>query len=162
MVKIKSVSEIFSFFSIYKKIYLLGTALIATLLYKNLADKRNDNSYIQSADEFENLAVQILDKFYQTSRRQCTKALIRQIPAYGNVTWLELAVAAEAKQFIAQKAVQDVLNNIWFVRNFSFKNNSQLIFNIGLVILIKECTFRQFFCLQSCFGIVVFFIMIMN
>jgi hypothetical protein len=31
------------------------------------------------------------------------------------VSWLELAVAVEAKQFIAHKAFQDVLNNIWFV-----------------------------------------------
>jgi hypothetical protein len=93
---------------------LLGAALIATLLYKKRAHKDTDNSYYQSADEFENLAVQILDKFYQVNNRACTKAIIRQIPAYGNVTWLELAVAAEAKQFIAQRAVQDVLKNIWF------------------------------------------------
>jgi hypothetical protein len=89
-------------------------ALIATLLYRKRAHKDNDENYHQWADEFENLAVQILNKFYQTSPHTCAKAIIRQIPAYGNVTWLELAVAAEAKQFIAQKAVQDVLNNIWF------------------------------------------------
>lgn len=88
--------------------------MIATLLYRKRAHKDNDENYHQSADEFENLAVQILGKFYQASPHTCAKAIIRQIPAYGNVTWLELAVAAEAKQFISQKAVQDVLNNIWF------------------------------------------------
>ena len=46
---------------------------------------------------------------------RCTKAIIRRIPSYGNVTWLELAVEAEAKEFIAQRAVQDVLNNIWLI-----------------------------------------------
>ncbi|CAF0790385.1 unnamed protein product [Adineta steineri] len=89
-------------------------ALVATLIYRKRARKENDQSYNLSADEFENLAVQILDKFYQSSYHACTKAIIRQIPAYGNVTWLELAVAAEAKQFIAQRAVQDVLNDIWY------------------------------------------------
>jgi hypothetical protein len=44
----------------------------------------------------------------------CTKAIIRQVPSYGNLTWLDLAVLAEAKEFIAQRAVQDVLNNIWY------------------------------------------------
>lgn len=88
--------------------------MIATSLYKKRARKDNDNTYSHSADEFESLAVQILDKFYQANPHTCTKAIIRQIPAYGNVTWLELAVAAEAKQFIAQRAVQDVLNNIWY------------------------------------------------
>ena len=95
----------------------IGAALIATLIYKKRAHKENDNSYNVSADEFEHLAVQILDKFYQANSHACTKAIIRQIPAYGNITWLQLAVAAEAKEFIAQRAVQDVLNNIWCVED---------------------------------------------
>ncbi|CAF4629074.1 unnamed protein product, partial [Rotaria magnacalcarata] len=73
----------------------------------HLAHKNNDVRYNQSANEFENLAVEILDRFYQINARACTKAIIRQIPAYGNATWLELAIKAEAKQFIAQRAVQD-------------------------------------------------------
>ncbi|UJR33550.1 hypothetical protein I4U23_020992 [Adineta vaga] len=90
------------------------TALIAALIYRKRARRDNDASYNDSADEFENLAVQILDKFYESSYHACTQAIIRQISAFGNVTWLEIAVAAEAKQFIAQRAVQDVLNNIWY------------------------------------------------
>ncbi|CAF0727257.1 unnamed protein product [Adineta ricciae] len=89
-------------------------ALIAALIYRKRARRDNDASYNESADEFENLAVQILDKFYQSSEHACTQAIIREIPAFGNVTWLQVAVAAEAKQFIAQRAVQDVLNNIWY------------------------------------------------
>ena len=83
------------------------------MIYRERADKDNDNSYNRSADEFESLAVQILDKFHQANPQGCNKAIIRQIPAYGNVTWLELAIKAEAKEFIAHRAVQDVLNNIW-------------------------------------------------
>jgi hypothetical protein len=96
---------------------LLGAALIATLIYKKHAKKEQDSSYKNSADEFENLAVQILDKFYLANPKACIRAIIRPVPAYGNVTWLELAVAANAKQFVAHRAVQYVLNDIWFVRN---------------------------------------------
>ncbi|CAF4810915.1 unnamed protein product, partial [Rotaria sp. Silwood1] len=92
----------------------IATALIATLIYKNHARTENDNSYTQWADEFENLAVEILEKFYQASPKACLKAIIRQIPGYGNATWLELAVAADAKDFISQRAVQDLFNDIWF------------------------------------------------
>lgn len=92
--------------------------MIATSLYRKRARKDNDDSYYQSATEFERLAVQILDKFYYANPQTCTKAIIRPIPAYGNATWLELAVAAEAKEFIAQKAVQNVLNDIWLVGKF--------------------------------------------
>lgn len=90
--------------------------MIATLLYRRRARKDNDDTYSQSADEFEHLAVQILDKFYHVNPSACMEAIIRPISAYGNVTWLELAVIAEAKEFIAQRAVQDVLNDIWLVR----------------------------------------------
>ncbi|CAF4848171.1 unnamed protein product, partial [Rotaria sp. Silwood1] len=89
-------------------------ALIATLLYKKHAHKEHDNSYKKLAVDFENLAVQILDKFYQVNSQACTKAIIRRIPIWGNATWLDLAVAADAKEFIARRAVQDLLNNIWF------------------------------------------------
>ena len=66
------------------------------------------------ANEFQNLAVEILEKFYYTDRDVCTQAIIRQIPEFGNMTWLHLAVMAEAKQFIAQRAVQNVLSDIWY------------------------------------------------
>jgi len=91
-----------------------GGALFATLIYRKRARKDNDNSYYQSADEFERLAVEILNDFYAISPSVCSKAIIRKIPAYGNVTWLDLAISAEAKEFIAQRAVQEVLDNIWF------------------------------------------------
>lgn len=89
---------------------------MATLLYKRRADEENDKIYNHLADEFENLAVKILDQVYQTDAQACAKAIIRQIPAYGNATWLQVAIAADAKKFIAQKAVQDLLNDIWLVR----------------------------------------------
>lgn len=91
----------------------LGAALIATLIYKSKARKEKDPHYIEYADEFQTLAVQILEKFYQTNPFECTQAIIRQIPQFGNVTWLHLAVMAEAKLFIAERGVQSVLSDIW-------------------------------------------------
>ncbi|CAF3978895.1 unnamed protein product [Rotaria magnacalcarata] len=89
-------------------------ALVAALVYRKYAHKTSDNSYCQKADDFEGLAVEILDRFHQSHAYICTKAIIRQIPAYGNVTWLDLAIKADAKQFISHRAVQNVLNNIWY------------------------------------------------
>jgi hypothetical protein len=64
--------------------------------------------------------LQILEKFYSTNPCDCAQAIIREIPQFGNVTWLHLAVMAEAKLFIAQKGVQDVLYDIWY-RYFNIK-----------------------------------------
>ncbi|CAF4102270.1 unnamed protein product, partial [Rotaria magnacalcarata] len=89
-------------------------ALVAALVYRKYAHKNSDNSYCQKADDFEGLAVEILDRFHQSDAYICTKAIIRQIPAYGNVTWLDLAIKADAKQFIGHRAVQNVLNNMWY------------------------------------------------
>ncbi|CAF4212523.1 unnamed protein product, partial [Rotaria sordida] len=76
-------------------------ALIATLIYKSKAQKAKNQNYIEYANEFQSLAVEILEKFYLTNPYECTEAIIRQIPQFGNVTWLHLAVMAEAKLFIA-------------------------------------------------------------
>ncbi len=108
---------------------ILGAALIATLIYKTKARKEKDQSYIEHADEFQNLAVQILERFYLTNPFECTQAIIREIPQFGNVTWLHLAVMAEAKLFIAERGVQDVLNDIWYRCFFRFQNSRSCLFN---------------------------------
>ena len=90
-----------------------GAALIATLIYRSKARKMKDLIYKQWADQFENLSVEILEKFSRCQPLTCNKAIIRQIPQFGNVTLLHLAVIAEAKLFIGQRAVQNVLNSIW-------------------------------------------------
>ncbi|CAF3508096.1 unnamed protein product [Rotaria socialis] len=89
-------------------------ALVAALVYRKYAHKNHDNRYYEKADEFEGLAVEILDRFHQSDPYICTKAIIRQISAYGNATWLDLAIKADAKRFIGHRAVQNVLNNIWY------------------------------------------------
>jgi transient receptor potential cation channel subfamily M protein 6 len=99
--------------------WIEGAALIATLLNKRKARKEKDLRYNEWADQFENLAVEILEKFYRTHPSECTKAIIREIPQFGNVTWLHLAVMAEAKYFIAQRAVQNVLSSIWYNLKYS-------------------------------------------
>ncbi|CAF5087815.1 unnamed protein product, partial [Rotaria sp. Silwood1] len=109
-------------------------ALIATLLYKKHAHKEHDNSYKKLAVDFENLAVQILDKFYQVNSQACTKAIIRRIPIWGNATWLDLAVAADAKEFIARRAVQDLLNNIWFGYIDQRTSHMKIIFSTWMIL----------------------------
>ena len=100
--------------------FLSAAALVATLVFKKLAAIEAENNYAQTALEFETLAVQILDKISQNHKGVCSDALVREVRGYSNTTWLELAVAAEAKEFIAHRAVQNALNNIWSVVNIHF------------------------------------------
>lgn len=75
------------------------------------------------ADQFEALAIQILNKFHQENPEACIEAMKRRIPAYGNATWLEVAFGADAKNFISQKPVQNLLNDLWFVKSKLSKEN---------------------------------------
>ena len=118
--------------------------MIATLLYKSKARKEKDEQYIEWADEFQSLAVEILEKFYVTNAFECTQAIIREIPQFGNVTWLHLAVMAEAKLFIAEKAVQDVLSDIWYKnQNFLSLFSFSTALTLGMVILIIGLEIRK-------------------
>ncbi|CAF1106758.1 unnamed protein product, partial [Didymodactylos carnosus] len=89
-------------------------ALLAVRFYKEKAKKELDEKFKTYADEFEQLAVDILDLFYKHNPKECATAMIRQIPSFGNSTWLQMAVCAKTKLFISHKAVQDALNNIWY------------------------------------------------
>ena len=103
------------------------------MIYKRKSKKEKDEKYIESANEFQNLAVEILEKFYSTHHYECTQAIIREIPQFGNVTWLHLAVMAEAKLFIAQKGIQDVLNDIWYGYIDHRVSNSKIFFSTFVI-----------------------------
>ena len=93
----------------------LGAALIAVLVYQNKARKEKNNQYDEWAKEWEQLAVEILQKFSERNSRQCKQAITRAIPQFDHVTWLQLAIMAQSKLFLAQSAVQDVLTDIWYL-----------------------------------------------
>ncbi|CAF1659112.1 unnamed protein product, partial [Adineta steineri] len=105
------------------------TAFIAILIYKSKTRTERNIKYEAWIDKFEHLAVQILERFYLTNPYKCKQAIVRAIPEYDNVTWLQLAVIAESKLFIAQQGVQDVLHDIWYGRIDRRVSHSLIIFS---------------------------------
>lgn len=136
--------------------------MLATLIYKNYARKKYDRKYIQWANKFEDLAVQILEKLYEVNSQACLKAIVRQVASYGDTKWLDLAVAANATEFIVYRAVQNLFNDIWFVINKylmkKFQKKTKLIFLIDLAILKNLYHMEKSFFLHLCYVIVVFFL----
>ncbi|CAF3921870.1 unnamed protein product, partial [Rotaria sp. Silwood1] len=104
-------------------------AFIAILIYKSKAKKEKTLKYNQWVNQLEYFAVEILEKFYSTYPSKCKQAIIRVIPEFDNVTWLQLAVLAESKSFIAKQGVQDVLNDIWYGRIDHQVGNFLIIFS---------------------------------
>lgn len=87
--------------------------MIGVLVNQNKARKEKNHQYKQWADQWEELAVDILEKFSQTNPRECQQAILRPVPEFGYVTWLQLAVMAQSKLFLAKSIVQEVLTDIW-------------------------------------------------
>ena len=94
--------------------HILGAALVATYILGQLRKTSEETSYGELAKEFEQLALKSLSRLYDMDRGHCSDAIIREIYEYNNVTWLDVAMAAEFKAFIAQPSVQHVLDNIWY------------------------------------------------
>ncbi|CAM4950644.1 unnamed protein product [Rotaria socialis] len=99
-------------------------ALFATLWYKHYANEKGNedqintrkkhNRYYELTEQYENFASQIIKSTYEENPEISRNAIIQKIPSFGNTTLFEIAIAADARQFIAQQAVQDVIENIWY------------------------------------------------
>lgn len=101
--------------------FVAGGALLGTLIYRHAAKKEKDEKYSLWSKEFETISVRMLNELYARNASVCTRSIIREIRSYGNVSWLHLAVIAEAKVFISQRPIQDVLNNIWLEKDLLFR-----------------------------------------
>ncbi|CAF3873409.1 unnamed protein product, partial [Rotaria magnacalcarata] len=99
-------------------------ALFATLWYKHYSNEKGNehqidtrkkyNRYYELTEQYENFASQIIKKAYEENPEISRDAIIQKIPSFGNTTLFEIAIVADARQFIAQQAVQDVIENIWY------------------------------------------------
>ncbi|CAF3876658.1 unnamed protein product, partial [Rotaria magnacalcarata] len=97
-------------------------ALFATLWYKHYSNEKGNehqidtrkkyNRYYELTEQYENFASQIIKKAYEENPEISRDAIIQKIPSFGNTTLFEIAIVADARQFIAQQAVQDVIENI--------------------------------------------------
>lgn len=92
--------------------------MIGVLAYQYQARKDRNDHYEERAKEWELLAVKILEKFSEIDSIRCKEAITRPIVEFGRVTWIQLAIMAQSKLFIAKPIVQEILTDIWyFVRN---------------------------------------------
>ncbi|UJR33345.1 hypothetical protein I4U23_020794 [Adineta vaga] len=132
-------SSIFTEMDVNKELFLwsinfdddddLGAAFMAVLVYKSKARIEKNTKYIEWANEMEQLAVDILEKFHDNNVSKCKQAIIRAVREYDNVSWLQLAVIAESKAFISKQAVQDVLKDIWYGRIAQGNGHLNIVFS---------------------------------
>ena len=63
---------------------------------------------------FEELAVGILGICNEKNEEKAHLLLIRELSIYGNATALQLAIACDAKKFVAHPCTQNMLTSLWY------------------------------------------------
>ena len=82
--------------------------------------------FIHILSGYEALATGVLNECFSEDEKRTSYILIRELPNWGRVTCLSLAVAAENQLFIAHSGVQSLLTEIWQGK-LSNDNNSLVV-----------------------------------
>ncbi len=93
--------------------------------------------------EYETLAIGVLNECFGEDENRTADILIRELPNWGRVTSLSLAVAAENKNFIAHSGVQNLLSQIWLGK-LSVENNSIMVsLRFHIKFMLTLCRTKQ-------------------
>ncbi|XP_070175133.1 transient receptor potential cation channel subfamily M member-like 2 [Littorina saxatilis] len=94
-----------------------AAALVANSLLKAMRRDTDDSDMVQrlqkNADEFEALAIGVINNCYVHDEQKAQDLLIREMKNWGKATCVLIAVQADNKRFVSQTACQSLLNSIW-------------------------------------------------
>ncbi|CAF4603910.1 unnamed protein product, partial [Rotaria magnacalcarata] len=72
-----------------------------------------DKFQTQSLD-FEIYASMFIDKCYEYNEKRACELLLRQIPLFGNVTCMQLAISSASSKLLETACFDQTLNQVWF------------------------------------------------
>ncbi|CAF0870280.1 unnamed protein product, partial [Didymodactylos carnosus] len=122
-------------------------ALIATRIYKHFS-KQAPNAFAQQklkeqAEEFEEFATECVETCYAHDEKMTCELLIREVPLFGNVTCMQVAVAGECAKFFATPCVDELLNQIWYdkltLTNIRSLTQPLILVNLLTLGLLASC-----------------------
>jgi hypothetical protein len=110
------------------------SALIATKILKSLAkyapDHDSKDKLSSEADEFEMYAIECVRCSYFYDHQQVCELIIRRVDLYGEVTCLQMAIAANDRKFLYEDACDALLTNIWFDKIDPVQERTRLVVNL--------------------------------
>lgn len=125
----------------------VSDALAACRLFQVMHDEIEDDYYEmrkvlkEHADEFENLAIGVLDECYNEDEVLAEMLVEREIPKWGGMCALNLAAAAKAEKFLAHTCCQSSLNSIWKSRGMPGVDYWKVILGLLCPLLILKIVF---------------------
>jgi hypothetical protein len=110
------------------------SALIASKILKSLAayapDQVTKDTLKSKADDFQTHAIEFVRCAYLNDKYQACKIIMRGSNLYGDVTCLQIAVAADNKKFLHEDACQALLTNIWYDKVDPVQEQNLLFINM--------------------------------
>ncbi|XP_070535546.1 transient receptor potential cation channel subfamily M member 2-like [Ptychodera flava] len=96
----------------------MAASLVAMQCLRYIASTEDDidsrDGMMQSAKDYEQLAIEILTRCYNASEKQTLALLSRKLTHWGDSSCVDLAFSARSMNFIAHTAVQELLSNVWY------------------------------------------------
>ncbi|KAK7475589.1 hypothetical protein BaRGS_00033178, partial [Batillaria attramentaria] len=95
-----------------------AAALVAYKLLKAIAARTHDTGHVlqslhRNAQEFEDLAVDLLNKCFHVDQQKTQDLLVRKLQQWGNASCVLIALKSSNKRFISQSACQALGRSVW-------------------------------------------------
>lgn len=112
----------------------LCSALIASKILKSFIpygpDQNSKEKLSSEADDFETYAIECIRCSYFYDRGQACELIMRRVDLYGEVTCLQMAIAANNKKFLYEDACNALLTNIWYDKEDPEQDRTLLVINV--------------------------------
>ncbi|CAF1500445.1 unnamed protein product, partial [Rotaria sordida] len=96
----------------------LCAALIASTVFKRYAECATtvgqQETFRSQAHEFETHAAKIIDKCYEVNEKVAFELLLRQVPFFGDVTCMQVAIASKSEIVLKTKCFDQALTEVWY------------------------------------------------
>ncbi|CAF1102784.1 unnamed protein product [Adineta steineri] len=105
--------------------FRICAALVASAIFKRYAKSSTtiylNNKFQNQALEFETYAAMFIDKCYEFNERIACELLLRQIPLFGNITPMQVAISSESGKLLQTACFDQTLAQVWY-NKLSIKN----------------------------------------
>ncbi|CAF4377045.1 unnamed protein product [Rotaria sp. Silwood2] len=114
-------------------------ALIATTIFKKYSNSSDTvdlkSKFLTQSLEFETYAAILIDKCYEHNEKRACELLLRQIPLFGNVTCMQVAISSENKKLLKTACFDQTLNHIWYNKlSLTNRQTSELLPQISSIL----------------------------
>ncbi|CAF1003931.1 unnamed protein product [Adineta steineri] len=104
-------------------------ALIASAIFKRYSKLSLTvdlkEKFKNQADDFGKYAADFINDCYKYNERSACELLLRQIPLFGNITCMQIAISSENIQLVGTACFDQTLTQVWY-NKLSMKNNQTL------------------------------------